>query len=705
MRDSLRIRPVSYCLLGLQLLYLISLSLPETTLLIELPRLALGFGLFLVIPGYLLIDYFMTGNPSIRTALPLSIGLSLALLVGVSIISQIVPVESYGSVPLVIGLSIVTLSILYLKDEQVRVPIYDVRLRIGAISLLLILTATVAAHTFRVSQSNITVLGMYIAIGAIPLLLIWSDLSRDEYAVLVFVTALSMLAVPAISSPVFAYGDIAAEFSTSFSALQQGHWPLNSRSSHASLVSLAVIHPTLSQVLSIPLRIVYKYLFPVIYAVTPLALYGYYEDLLSPKLAFYASYYTISIFGFFVIMSRNTRTGYAEFFLALALLSVVSNWRSTRLRSGTLYIFLALSAISHYGTAYVYALIITGSVALILVSRPWIRIQSGFTVLTAVIFGMITVSWYEFTTEGAAFESLILILYSAYTELLAMLNGTYTSYTASAVSSNWVLSINITKYLLLLGAVSAALGGLISVYQAYQSRSTSIHLPLGLAGGLILGATYLPVGGFNPARVIHLCALVMAPLTIIGFSKPLLAIDFPQVPSSSLVAVFLALLLLFSSGTVANTVTQNNDYSPNLLVSEPRAEEINSPQYTKSLVRNWIRPGEIAGSNWLLHHFGGQSIQMTTYSRNIFGAPKSDLYQLSQRRQTQYKSSVDYLADVSDIGAGYLYERNYMMDQHQLFPYGSDQLKSYSNSIKTGAKVYGSGSSAIYLISNNSTPG
>ncbi len=99
---------------------------------------------------------------------------------------------------------------------------------------------------------------------------------------------------------------------------------------------------------------VYKIIFPLLFALMPVALYQAYMKQSNEKLAFMASFFFVSLVVFFSEMLQLARQEIAELFVALIILLIVDRSMQKSRWSLLFLVFAASLVLSHYGLTFIF---------------------------------------------------------------------------------------------------------------------------------------------------------------------------------------------------------------------------------------------------------------------------------------------------------------------------------------------------------------
>jgi uncharacterized membrane protein len=245
-----------------------------------------------------------------------------------------------------------------------------------AVSALIVVLVGAAALSMRLDDKLLE-----IVLYAGGLALTWSDSLRGD--------------------PLYGF-DIATEYQRLQETVTTGIWHTgHPNDAYGAMLSLTIMPAGLHALSGLPALLVFKVVYPAIYALFPVAIYGLGRRILSRRWAFVAGVFTIGQYAFAEL------AGFARQEIALVLFgALIAAMLDTRIQRRSQWALIALLglavALSHYSTTYV-AVTVIGLVIPLQWALSWLRDIPRVTGAVAMAFGALfagTVIWYGPVTHS-----------------------------------------------------------------------------------------------------------------------------------------------------------------------------------------------------------------------------------------------------------------------------------------------------------------
>lgn len=718
--------------LSLQLAFLGLVGLDWSGLGISILRQIIGFFYLTFIPGILFLGILNVRNLDRVELILYSVGLSLSILMFMGFLMNIfLPhlgiLRPISEKPLISVLTaiVITFTILFyfFSSEKFIRPLFyksnDKKIGYSTtlIFALLPLIAVFGAYFLKYYGNNTILLALYALISLVPLLFSLKKFPDEILPFIVWIISISLLFSVSLSSKYLSYGDSTIEYYYANLVYVKGIWNSSIFSNHNAMLRIVMLHPIYSILLDLNLMDEFKIIHPLLYSFTPVALYLAFKRQTNEKIAFLSVFFFMSLFSFYVILSRNTRMGIAEFFLALFIL-LMTNKYIDHTKKYILSIIFALSiVVSHYGTSYVFMFsLISATILLFLIRLYGYNLKRNLSYISlnfVLIYIAFLFGWYTYTSGGLPFNISVVFL----NHMIAQMSELFTpetSYVVYALSREWSLSVKISRDLLLIASIFMGVGIMSLIWDIVRKKKFGFQEDFAMFSisffGVVL-ATFLPTIGFNPARVYHLSLCFLAPFSVVGFIKiyeffrktKMLKKMFKMSLynnnieiSLKIFSIFLIIFFLFNSGVISETLIKGNDYSPNILISKPRALSINDTQYVLSFYMNDFSDQEVFSARWLSQvranstriYLDRASISYDSgIFYNLIGPPEiSHLYY--------------YVTSKNQVSSGYIFLRTYNVIRDisivKTLPLTAKKvIEVYP--ITSSNKIYTNGGSEIYF--------
>jgi len=587
----------------------------------------------LFIPGILLLRILKLHIlGSVRTPL-YAVGLSIAtLMFSGLVINQVYPyfgiTRPIAALPLLITLSVVVdvlCLIAIIRDRAFSVAdSLELRAIITPPTLVLCLLPFVSifgTYAMNHTNNNTVLLLLIVLIAATVVFLTWRrEVPQHVYPLAVFVCGLSLLYYETLISNYVQGYDIQIEKYLADLVIASGSW--NSAlaiSYYNSALSAVLLGPILSLTCGISIVWVFKVIYPLIFALVPVALYLVFREQTNDKVAFVSALLFVVVEEFFVELSSITRQQIGELFLVLILLVLVD--KHTKRRNLLTIIFAFALIVSHYSLSYVYiVLLIAASLGLAVLDSPLVqrisRIRKyrsaardpvatnpksmiGVTQLTwvfVVMFIVVSQLWYMYSAGGIVF-------YSAVNALGFIVDGLQTDFlnpsttgTGAIIGATTSPLYSVAKDLYLIVQSLIVVGIIALLAKKTRMRFDREYAALAVASlALLVIVLVVPfvAGELNTSRFFQIGLIFLAPFAVIGgvaivrAAGSVLRVPCKSICENSFIkafSIFLALFLLFSSGFIYAVV------SPSVSKAVPLNAAVDGPHFNDL---------EVAGARWL----------------------------------------------------------------------------------------------------------
>ena len=253
---------------------------------------------------------------------------------------------------------------------ELRAIITPATLALCLIPFVSIFGTYVMNHT----NNNTILLLLIVLIAATVILLTFRrDVPPHVYPLAVFVSGLSLLYYETLISNYLQGYDIEFEKYLAGLVIANGSWnPALAFGYYNSALSVVLLGPILSLTCGISIVWVLKVVYPLIFALVPVALYVVFRDQTNDKVAFVSAFLFVAVQEFFVELPAIARQEIGELFLVLIVLVLVD--KQTKRRNLLTIIFAFALVISHYSLSYVYiSLLIAALLGLALLDLPVIQ--------------------------------------------------------------------------------------------------------------------------------------------------------------------------------------------------------------------------------------------------------------------------------------------------------------------------------------------
>lgn len=562
---------------------------------IPIIQVPISFIYLTFIPGILILRILKLHELGISRTLLYSMGLSLSFLMAVCfVMNAILPIIGLANPISFIPLAVVFTSLVlllcllsYARDGEFSNPVY-VNISFGSVSpqilLLCLLPFLTIFATFLMNYSGTNTLQMILLliIASIPFVVVLGLIPQRHYAFLLFVISFSLLFHTSLISSYVWGSDVTAELALSTQVLQSGVWNLSSTSNIAGMLSVIMLAPIYSLFSGISLVWVFKLIYPFIFSFVPLGLFIIYKrgtgDKIAgtgDKIAFLSCFFFMTFEAFFVGMPQLGRQEIAELFLILIVLLVLESRLRMRDRSLLLIIFGASLSASHYGTAYVFLLILAVALPIIYIALPRVARASktsgtrgkGDIKIFVLFFAVFTMAWYLYVSPSSApFVNVVNLGSAIATNVGSMFTPTLNQ--PVAYFTNQLVPLQVIERDIVLLSFFFILVGLIAVLaDRKETRFTDEYMGFATGSFLFLFlAAVVPfvASALQSDRLITLLLIFLAPFCIIGLirllrllSSPIKRVATRVWPARShkngiymVAAIFLAIWVVFNSAFI-----------------------------------------------------------------------------------------------------------------------------------------------------------
>ena len=595
-----------------------------------------GLIFLLFIPGILLLRVLKLHNlGSVRTPL-FAVGLSIATLMFSGLaMNQAYPylgiTRPIAALPLLITLSAevdVLCFVAIVRDRRFSAAdSFELRAVITPLTIALCLIPFVSifgTYVMNGTNNNAVLLLLIVLIAATVVLLTFRrEVPRHVYPLAVFVCGLSLLYYETLITHYLQGYDIQIERYLAGLVIANGSWnPALSLSYYNSALSAVLLGPILSLTCGISIVWLFKVVYPLLFALVPVALYLVFRDQTNDKVAFLSAFLFMAVQEFFVTLPFIARQEIGELFLVLIVLVLVD--KQTKRKNLLTIIFIFALIVSHYSLSYVYIfLLIVALFGLTLLDLPIIQRISrfsqsrstaeepvarsggstrGVTRRSAItwafvgLFIVVSQLWYIYSASGSVF-------YNAVSALNFIVGGLHTDFLAAnttgagAVTSATTSPLyTVARDLYLIVQALIVVGILALLAKKTRMRFDREYAALAVASlSLLVVVLAVPfvAGELNTSRFFQIGLIFLAPFAVIGGLAIVRAASrVIRVPCKSkcessffkAFSIFLAIFLLFTTGFVYAVV------SPSVSTAVPLTPTFDSPHFNDL---------EVAGAAWL----------------------------------------------------------------------------------------------------------
>ena len=367
MTESLR----AYSAKKIFLFSLIFIIFTDLAIFLDIPflRQILGFLFLTFLPGLVILHILRLNKLSRVETILYSVGLSIAFSMSTGFfINLLYPFfgipNPLSTVPLIITISIlvILLSVIsYLRNKGlsgfVSIDIKELYSPSVLFLVLLPFLIVLVACLFYFYGNNVILLLLLGLISLAVILAVFGVIQTKLFPLVIVTTALGLLLYQVLTPFYFlAPGDLQWEYYTYKIVEMNSYWdPATSGNLNAMLS--VVMYPTIfSKLLNIDGAWILKIVYPLIFALVPLALYRVYQKQTTERVAFLSSFFFMSVFAFFITLPFIPRQEIAGLFYALLILLLVSKEMNGLARAALVIIFGGSIIVSHYGLSYIFLL-------------------------------------------------------------------------------------------------------------------------------------------------------------------------------------------------------------------------------------------------------------------------------------------------------------------------------------------------------------
>ncbi len=356
---------------ALQVLVFVVLGMDALGLSLPVVRPLLMLVYLLFVPGILLLRVLKLHDLNVIEVVTYTVGLSVAsvMLVGLFMNTVYVAViaRPLSLFPLVVTMSalVLALSLLsYRRDRTfARSTTIDLKLPASPFVPALLLLPFISVFGAYLFNTRGTSTGIIVALIAVSTLVLacgaTNRLPQRYYALAVCSVALTLLFHNALITNYVWGFDIQIERFVGQVVATNGVWgaaPNLDRNvlNLNAMLSITMLAPLLSLATGVSLTWVFKLIYPLLFALVPLALYRLYEKQTTPRLALFGVFYFMVTFSFYTEMVAMARQEIAEFFFVALLLLIVDRHmaRGPRVLMFSLFGFSLI--VSHYALTYIF---------------------------------------------------------------------------------------------------------------------------------------------------------------------------------------------------------------------------------------------------------------------------------------------------------------------------------------------------------------
>jgi len=391
---------------------------------IPLARMIVGIVYLTFIPGLILIKLLKLDALGLLETILFSVGFSIAFLMlsgliinqfgylfGLNFPLSTLPLSLFINTIVIVGAAAA-----YLRQGKTKQPpsgFGSFNFNPAFLVLLLIpLLSVVGVYFVNTAGNNLILLGMIVAIAALFTVGAFYERSPKFYAFAILMVAIALLLhVSLISNYILPYGsDSPAEFyvfrTTQLNSLwnpifafpaDQGFGRFN------AMLSITILPTVYSNILGMDPTWVFKLVYPLIFALVPIALYLLWQPYIGKKFAFLASFLFMAQSTFFTEMIALNRQMIGELFFVLLLLLLLN--KKVKMQGKFIgFAFLGFGLIfSHYALAEIFLFLIFAAwaVSAFYLKKPSFNLQ--FSMIIFFFVAMFT--WYIYTSGAVVFDS------------------------------------------------------------------------------------------------------------------------------------------------------------------------------------------------------------------------------------------------------------------------------------------------------------
>jgi len=407
-------------------------------------RAVLGFICLTYVPGIVILRVIgLHGLGNIRTLLyGTGLSVSILMLIGLLLntaseyLGVVRPITTelivFSTSVFVLGFS----GIAYLKDRDYAEPRC---LDLGALFsppvlflCLLPVVAVIGVYSWDYLESDFAMMILVALVAVIVILIAWGKLIPARvYPLAIAVIGATLLFHTWLLSPFIWGRDIHLEYYYANLVLQESRWdPGIFSSSTNSMLGIVMLAPAYSLVLGMDLTWVFKIVYPVLCTLIPVGLFWVFRKQFDDRTAALSCFLFVSM-GFYNVWLISAKQLVAELFLVLIIMLMMDDKLVGFKRSFLSIVFGFSLIVTHYGTSYVFLIVITIAWLILVIRKRdttgWkeraslrllgtahqavfkSRLENGAPRRIAranflFLFFIVSFAWYEFMTKASAFH-------------------------------------------------------------------------------------------------------------------------------------------------------------------------------------------------------------------------------------------------------------------------------------------------------------
>lgn len=267
------------------------------------------------------------------------------------------------------------------------------------VALIMSVFGTYVMNTY---QSNfllcslILLVSIYIAYMCFRL----DDLPENLVSIILYLLSLSLILILALRTNHIIGIDVHKEYHLFNLLVGSGTWEIVGGSRLNACLSITLLPLLLQSLSGIQPELLFKVLYPIIYAVAPVCVFLLAKKYLNNTYAFLSACFFMTQFNF-LWTTANARTNLAILGFLLILLAIFDNTIQLTLKKIFTILFLFLLVTSHYSTTYiVYGIIVATYLSMEILTRKFQIKSKRVDILILLIFSTLIFFWYSQVVTG-----------------------------------------------------------------------------------------------------------------------------------------------------------------------------------------------------------------------------------------------------------------------------------------------------------------